>query len=97
MKTTLPVSINTVGEAKAFLAELYTNGESFHPEDDAHDILWNEVEVSPAEADQLNALMSMIYELPECTPKHDGEIGLYMDFDPCGYILDIHNADDEQE
>lgn len=43
MKTTLPTAINTIEEAKTFLTELNTNGEAYHPEDDAHDIIWDDV------------------------------------------------------
>lgn len=38
MKTNLPAAITTIDEAKAFLTELHANGESYHPEDDAHDV-----------------------------------------------------------
>lgn len=79
MKTVLPKEINTVDEAKKFLFELLANGESYHPEDDAHDIIWatpaGQQAPTDAEKDQLNDLMSDIYEL-------DG-------FDPCGYLIDM--------
>lgn len=87
MKTKLPESISTVDEAKAFLLELHTNGESYHPEDDAHDIIWGSCEEpTPDECDQLNKLMDDIYSLPD--------IGTYpnLTFDPCGYFIDLHKS-----
>ena len=41
MKTNLDRKIQDTDQAIAFLTELYRNGESYHPEDDAHDIVWN--------------------------------------------------------
>ena len=40
MQTVLPTEIKTVNQAKAFLAALYFNGESYDPADDANDILF---------------------------------------------------------
>lgn len=91
MKTILPAAIDTVEEAKNFLHSLHSNGESFHPEDDAHDILWYSADPTEEECDQLNKLMRDIYALPECTMQFDADKGMYMDFDPCGYLLDLHN------
>lgn len=75
MKTVLPENITTIAQAEEFLKALYINGESFHPEDDAHDVLWA-VEPTSAECDQLNKLMEDIYALPG-------------NFDPCEYILHL--------
>lgn len=87
MKTTLPVSITSVTEAKAFLTELYKNNESFHPEDDANDIEWNELPrdqwPTSDECDQLNRLMDAIYALNEVPET----------FDPCDFLLDLFYAD----
>lgn len=84
MKTKLPESINTVEEAKDFLQNLHNNGESYHPEDDAHDILWTGANPTPEECDQLNKLMSDIYE----------NIDFYeTGFDPCGFLLDLARKD----
>lgn len=89
MKTILPVAITTPEEAKAFLTALSDNGEVFHPEDDAHDIVWN---VCPAptteEADLLNKLMNDIYNLP----GNDGRHIAPMIFDPCEHLLDLDNT-----
>lgn len=60
MKTHLPTAITTVQEAKAFLKALWTNGESFHPDDDAsqiHDLFMHD------EALQVNTLMDAIHAL----------------------------------
>lgn len=74
MKTKLPKMIKTPEEAKKFLLELIANNEVFHPEDDAHDILWNTCDPTHEEKEQLNVLMHDIYRVA--------------DFDPCGFILD---------
>lgn len=90
MITVLPESINSVEEAKNFLQSLYNNGEHYHPEDNAHDLIWDMInEPSEVECDQLNKLMRDIYSLPECEMKRDDERGNYMDFDPCGFLLDL--------
>lgn len=75
MKTTLPKRITTVYKAKKFLTNLHRNGELYHPEDDAHDIIWNTDHKYPTdeECDTLNRLMADIYQL-------NG-------FDPCDFIL----------
>lgn len=84
MKTKLPDAINTIDEAKQFLTDLHNNGEAFHPEDNAHDIIWNGMNVSnvptPAECDQLNKLMNDIYNLPGNDGDHANP-----EFDPCGF------------
>lgn len=78
MRTPLPTAIVSVEEAKQFLKELHENGESFHPEDDAHSIVWQTSNPTPQERDHLNKLMSDIYDVA--------------DFDPCGYLLDLVNS-----
>lgn len=83
MKTTLPQAIATIEEAQAFLTELEGNGESFHPEDNAHNIQWHCCNPPTAgEADLLNKLMQDIYDLP-------GNDGRHIDlvFDPCEFLL----------
>jgi len=58
MKTNLDIVITTKEEAVAFLTALDANGESFHPEDDAHDICWNKCyKPSEDDLDRLNELM----------------------------------------
>lgn len=87
MKTKLPTAISTVDEAKAFLTELVTNGEAFHCEDDARDIVWNlpaEQQPTLPQCDLLNKLMNDIYNLPGNDGKHDNSI----DFCPCAFVLD---------
>lgn len=71
MKTTLPESISTIEEANAFLTELNNNREVFHPEDDAHDIIWDmPKEHAPThdECDKLNSLMEQMYEIEGYDP-----------------------------
>lgn len=76
MKTHLPESIQTVCQAEQFLRELNNNSEVFHPEDNAHDIVWQSAPPTPDEADRLNRLMDDIYELSN--------------FDPCEYLLTLN-------
>lgn len=80
MKTKLPAKIASLTEAEMFLEQLYINNESFHPEDDAFEIVWRGKTPSKKELKQLNNLMADIYNLPE---TESGK------FDPCGFLLDI--------
>ncbi len=100
MKTTLPTRINTVAEAQAFLKELYTNGESFHPEDDALNIDWDcDPRPTVDEQFRLNLLMEDIYNLSGNDGRHSGK----MIFDPCTCLLELDPeylqrvADDTEE
>jgi len=88
MKTVLPKSISTVEEAKVFLLALYNNNEVYHPEDDAHDIIWDGVTVSDAEADQLNKLMNDIYSLDDYTMFNGKELT----FDPCEFLNSLDDS-----
>lgn len=86
MKTILPKAITTIKQAQKFLSQLYKNEESYHPEDDAGDIIdMNDKKLfTDEEAKQLNKLMDDIYDLP-------GNDGRHVDlvFDPCQWLLDI--------
>lgn len=86
MTTILSASINTVAEATAFITELYINGESYHPEDDAHQIEWNTC-AAPTfeEAEQLNKLFEDIYNLNGNNGNH-----ATCEFDPCTVLMDLH-------
>lgn len=80
MKTILPEAITNVEEAKKFLDELFTNGEGYHPEDDAEDINWNlpdDQTPTAIECIQLNKLMDDIYNS-----------AITGDFDPCDYVME---------
>lgn len=79
MKTNLPAKIQTTIQAQAFLNDLYTHNEAFHPQEDAHGVNWlNEDEApTPTQCDQLNALMRDIYALPS-------------EFDPCEYLFSLY-------
>lgn len=77
MKTKLPTKITSVKQAKTFLTDLFNNGESYHPEDDANDIIkpngkplctWKD-------AKQLNKLRDDMYQLKN--------------FDPCAIFCDL--------
>lgn len=74
MTTVLPPNIITINQAKNFLKALYDNGEAFHPEDNANDVLF-EMEVTAQERALLNKLMDDIYNLE--------------DFDPCDYLNNL--------
>lgn len=78
MKTNINTSIRTQKQAKKFLKELYLNNESFHPEDDAHDIIFSHIKVSQEDRDTLNKRMEDIYDIGG--------------FDPCEYLLDLINT-----
>lgn len=80
MKTQIPDSITTIEQAQKFLTELHKNNESYHPEDDAHDIQWDTCEVSFEECEKLNKLRNDLYKLP--------------DFDPCEFILELMDKED---
>lgn len=91
MKTALPAAIATIEEAKAFLTNLHNNGESYHPEDCAHEVGVYQANTnnfirtfSPSEADKLNELFEQIYNLEGNNSNHKNPI-----FDPCEFILSI--------
>jgi len=64
MKTNLPEQLTTAEEAKVFLTELYKNGESYHPDDDAQIIALEAGRTfTSTEAKKLNDLMEQCFEL----------------------------------
>lgn len=80
MKTKLPARINNQSQAESFLMNLIHNNEIYHPEDDAHDIIWHTtIEPSPKEKDHLNSLMDQVYQ--NCP-----------DFDPCEFINTFYDT-----
>ena len=81
MKTPLPESITTIAQAKEFLTNLYNNGETYHPEDDATDLVGSLF--TQKEGEQLNKLMSEIYAL------EGNESAQSMVFDPCQFLLEL--------
>lgn len=88
MKTTLPASITTVDEAKAFLRALHSNGEAFHPDDDAHEVHNGRTDrklFTHEEAIQINKLRDDIYALP----GNAGVAASDMAFDPCAFLLSL--------
>ena len=104
MKTKLPTAITTIEEAKAFLKELNSNCEAFHPEDDAEDIGdWlgiNDDAESPTaeECKQLNKLLKDIFYLEGNVAPFFETDGYKcwdgMKFDPCGYLLDLGHEEE---
>lgn len=91
MITMLPVTIKTAEDAKSFLTELYKNGESFHPEDDATTV-GNRINgewvnsFTKEEGMSLNGLMNDIYALPGNNSASD------LAFDPCEFLLNLDEA-----
>lgn len=71
MKTVLPDSIKTKEQGEAFLRELWSNGEAFHPDDSAHNTVWTVPEEqvpTEAECDQLDRLMDECLQVPDLDP-----------------------------
>ena len=67
MKTNLNIEIRSQEDAEAFLVALNDNGEAFHPEDDAHDVLWSRMDIpSKDDLDRLNELMEACFAF--CDP-----------------------------
>lgn len=79
LKTRLPDSITSIEEASAWLRDLFSNGETWHCEDNAAECF---PKVSRAGTKQLNKLMQDVYDLP----GNDGS-SKDMTFDPCGFIV----------
>lgn len=75
MKTVLPKMITTAAQAVKFLTDLHINGEAFHPEDDANQVVWGNDPPTPEERERLNDLMGQIYAL--------GSV------DPCAVLLEL--------
>jgi hypothetical protein len=69
----LPLKIESVEEAKAFLSLLHRNGEA--PKQ-SHDKDWENVNTTKKERVQLNKLMKDIYNLQDY-------------FDPGGFVFDL--------
>jgi len=86
-KTHLPFEIKDADDAKKLLKELYVNGESYHPEDDAFDCL-SHTGLTKANGEHLNMLMGQIYALP------GNENCQKMVFDPCEYLLALDASED---
>lgn len=85
MKTDLNAKITNSAEAKAYIIALFNNDESYHPEDDAFDIVWaieESEEPTEGELNQLNANMELVYKVAA--------------FDPCellNVLLEVKNND----
>jgi len=78
MKTIIPAVITTSEHAKQFLTDLFNNGEAYHPEDSAFDIVVLSTEhraFTDNEAEKLNEAMEQVYDVA--------------DFDPCELLMDL--------
>ena len=80
METNLNITITTDNQAVEFLTSLHNDNLSFHPEDNAHDIVWNGSDYQPTteDCDNLNRLMEEIYTNTAV--------------DPCEILLDLINS-----
>ena len=67
-KTNLKRTIKTDRDAIRFILDLFFNGEDYHPEDDAHDVIWYTFKPTKTERDQLNNLMNQIYQNTNVDP-----------------------------
>ena len=66
MKTNLPIDFKTSADVEAFIKELAANGEFFHLDDDATDIVngcTGEPLFTPAEGAAVNALMEKAFDI----------------------------------
>lgn len=69
--------VTNQAEAEAFLDLLIELNLTWHPEDDAHGVVWDATRPTPEQCDHLNRLMGEIYAATRRT-----------EFCPCGYILE---------
>lgn len=83
MKTKLPNYISTLDEAKVYLEELCKNGEAYHPDDDATQIVWDKGIKEPTmdEAIKMNSLMDQVWD-----------VALSNDFDIYTFIMEKWDA-----
>lgn len=65
MNIKLPESIKTHAEAFSYMLDLHNNGYMYHPDDDPHDMIWDNriVPPTPEECDKMNILMGQINEV----------------------------------
>ena len=76
--------ITTTADAEGFLFQMHDLGLSFHPEDDAREIINSKTGqplFTPAEAEAVDARMDEVFLLMA---------------DPCGYLLDLIYSTDRQ-
>lgn len=77
----LPEAITDEASAIEFLTNLHNSGFAYHPEDSAHDVLFDtDYQPTYAEREQLNKLMVDVYNLPGVP---------FTSFDPCEILLNL--------
>lgn len=81
MKTNLNRTILVAEDAIAYINELFQNNETYHFEDDAHDIDWQITDPTEEEKDQLNVLAEAMFQINN--------------FDPFEILLPLINPDEE--
>lgn len=87
MKTALPDQIKSVLDAKKLFVDLIANGEVFNPDDDANEIIWNGVNVTKYEREQINRLMGQMWDLPGIVGSSNPD-----GFCPHGFILEYDKS-----
>lgn len=86
MKTLLPQQITSELEAKKYLSDLEKNGELYHPDDPAEDIIdQNGAFIfTPEEAPKLNSLMAQVFK--HLSDPYSYALNLSIKFNPDGII-----------
>lgn len=74
MKTDLNITINSIESAQKYLQSLKANDELYHPDDNAHDIVWDTAKPTKKEREKLNINMDKVRDFIP---------------DPCGYLLEL--------
>lgn len=71
MTTNLDRTISNTEDAQAFLQDLMNNGEIWHPDDNAHDVIWMIKEPpTHTEMDKLNELMHDVHKYINDPPQY---------------------------
>jgi hypothetical protein len=81
MKTNLDRKINSIEDARAYLRELDTNGEAYHPDDSADSVEWDGNAPDANECILLDSLMDACRDF----------------LDPCEELLALGHRDKEYE
>lgn len=94
----LPEKISSIDEAKVFLKMLYDKGFDYHPEDSpetVYNMQTGQRLFSDNEAPKIKKLMEDIYSLPGNQVANAND----MEFDPCGYLLELggHVMEEDEE
>lgn len=80
--TELPDKIENRKQAERYLASLYNNGESYHPDDSSFDICWGLVCPTKKQMRRMDKLMDQIRDIKG--------------FDPCVFLLELNGHEIEK-